>query len=143
MSDFWDGAGIVAKKALTWACYGALAFGAVAVLPSMVASLVGWAGSAVSFGTAGGAAMSVLLPAITTGALLGGVLGTIKGASDLPDELADKDREIADNKRIAAIDQRRAAVEQSQQQAPVAQAEAGVAAPNVGAAQGQAVVAAK
>jgi len=144
MSDFWEGAGIVAKKALKWAGYGALALGATSLILAIPASILG---AALPWATAEGWALSTMIPALTTGALVGGVLGTIKGVSDLPSDLQEinENRTFEQNQKLA-IKQKQAALEkyqQAQQQAPAAQAEAGVPAQNVGAAQGQAVVAGK
>lgn len=139
MSDFWDGAKIVAKKALKWAGYGALACGVLSLPFVFGASAGSTFLSWITFGgveTAAGA--SIFTGALLNGAILGGVLGTIKGVADLPSDL----QQIKDNRKFEQLDQkalqdRQALLAQSQQQAQAPQAEAGVPVQNLGTAQGQ------
>lgn len=144
MSDFWDGAGLVAKKALKWAAYGALAFGVGSLVLAIPASLLG---VVLPWATAEGAALATMIPALTTGAAIGGVLGTIKGVADLPSDLQelDSDRKFKRQEQDS-IKNKQAALEKfqsAQQQAPAVQAETNVPTQNVGTAQGQAVAVAK
>lgn len=112
MSKFWDGAGIIAKKALTWACYGAVALGILSVPFAGVAGSLSWVGGLIGIDSAAGT--SVLVGSLVNGALLGALFGTIKGAADIPEGLQglEDDRMLAQQQRQVAQD--KAVIQRSQ-----------------------------
>ena len=83
MSKFWDGAGIIAKKALTWACYGAVTLG---ILTVPFAAGGGLLSSITGIGSLG---TTTLTSGLMYGAGLGALFGAIKGAADIPEGLQD------------------------------------------------------
>ena len=83
MSKFWDGAGIIAKKALTWACYGAVTLG---ILTVPFAAGGGLRSSITGIGSLG---TTTLTSGLMYGAGLGALFGAIKGAADIPEGLQD------------------------------------------------------
>ena len=139
MSKFWDGAGLIAKKALTWACYGAIALGVLAVPFAGVGGAISTALSVIGIDTAAGTA--VLGGALFKGALLGGLFGAIKGTADLSTDLEDLQADRSLKQQEQAVVQERAVARrsqlmqaQSQAQEPLTQSSTALS-PNIGHSQ--------
>jgi hypothetical protein len=141
MSQFWDGAGLVATKALKWAAYGAVGLAAISIPFIGIGGVASAALKLVTFGAVTPAAGTwVLGEALINGAMLGGLFGAVKGTADLfgkDGELQDlkDERAMAQQNSQAAITAKRVALEHSQAQAPAIQAENAISPDNVG--QGQ------
>jgi len=92
-SPTWEGFKHIAGKALKWAAIGAVALGLLALIPAAGAGIIATAVNFVTglFGvTASTPGTTILLAALTKGAMVGAVLGGISGVGGVAKAIEDR-----------------------------------------------------
>lgn len=88
----WEAIKHVGGKALKWAAYGAIAVAALSFIVPItpIVTALGGVASWFNAGSATGAMMSVLVPALKIGATAGAVMGAVSGVGGLSKALDEK-----------------------------------------------------